>query len=265
MSMQPYGGDSQIQVGQTGMGAGDFVPPRIKVVQQMSNEATEKLAEPGDFYNTLFGINYGSSIKFAPIMPFMQRVFITREAQGRKAEADAKLMAAGLPPLPDGDGLMCRSLDMVQGIGDPGILCARCPLSQWEGRTGAPPCSETYNLAALTETGDVVFFGFSRSSAKVGKKMNSMLRLQQGPSGRVRPWQRFWTATTRLERGDKGAFYVPEIRATADEVPAELVLDAEYWAKEFTGVRIDLTEQEASQQQDTTATAEEEPVGERPF
>lgn len=262
--MQPYGGDSQIQVGQTGMGAGDFVPPRIKIVQQMSNEATEKLAEPGDFYNTLFGINYGSTIKFAPIMPFMQRVFITRDQPNRKGRADDLLMAAGLPALPDGEGLMCRSLDMVQGIGDPGILCARCPLSQWEGRTGSPPCSEVYNLAALTETGDVVFFGFSRSSAKVGRKVNSMLRLQQGPSGRVRPWNRLWTASTRLEKGDRGPYYVPEVRATTEETPSELIADAEYWAREFTGVRIDLTEQEASQQQDA-APVEEEPAGERPF
>jgi hypothetical protein len=259
MTMQPYQQGGVIEVGQTSLGPGDFVPPRVKVVQQLSQEVADKTAEAGDFYNTLTGESYGSTLKFVPLFPFMNRVFIIREGD-RKIAADKLLEAAGYEQLPEGDGLMCRSLDMIQGQGDPGILCAECPLAQWQGRTVAPPCSETYNLAALTERGDVIFLGFSRSSAKVGKKINSQLRLQMGaPSGRTHPWDRLWIATTRQERNDKGIYFMPDVRSTAEATPPELGQDAAYWATKFAGVRFDLTEQEAITQES------DEPTTPRPF
>jgi hypothetical protein len=255
--MQPYQ-QSAIQVGSTSMGANDFIPPRVKIVQQMSQEVADKKAQAGDFYNTLTGESYGPKLVFVPLLPFMQRVFITREGE-RKDKANAQLLAAGYDELPDGDGLMCRSIDTVHGQGSPGILCAECPLAQWDGRTGAPLCSETYNLAALTEKGEVIFFGFSRSSAKVGKKINSILRLQSGaPSGRAHAWDRLWVAETRLERNDKGPFYVADVvqAQPAEATPAELAADAAYWHTQFTGMTLDLTEQEASTRTEDDTTSE---------
>lgn len=244
MTMQRYEEpDSRISVGATGMGAGDFIPPRVKVVQQMSQEAQgdkdARKASAGEFFDTLRGISYGNKLRFIPLFPFMNRVFIVREKN--KAEANAKLEAAGLGPLPDGDGLMCRSLDMVHGQGDPGILCDECPMSKWEGRTGAPPCSETYNLAAMTEQGEVIFLSFSRSSAKVGKRVNSMMRLSTS-----RPWARIWEATTTLERNDQGTYYVPDVVQTADVTPTELLAEAANFARQFQGAPIDMAESEAA-------------------
>lgn len=257
MSIEPYQGGGAIEVGQTNMGAGDFVPPRVKIAQQMSQEVADKIATAGDFFNTLTRETYGSKITFVPILNFMQRVFITRLGE-RKDRADNLLLAAGEEALPEGDGLMCRSLDMVHGIGDPGILCAQCPLSQWEGRTVAPLCSETYNLAALTERGDVIFLGFSRSSAKVGKRVNSILRLQSGaPSGRNHPWDRLWEATTLQDKNDKGVFFVPDVRQTSDTTPPELAKDAAYWASQLRGIQLDVEVEEEP--------VEDVPAGEPPF
>jgi len=229
MTMQRYdAGDSRISVGQTHLSGQNLILPRVKIVQQMSQEFADKKADPGDFFNTLTGEDFGAALRFIPLFPFMQRVFIVRSE--RKAAVDDRLVAVGLPVLPEGDGLMCRSLDMYQGIGDPGVMCNDCPLSKWEGRTGAPPCSETYNVAALTERGALIILSFARSSAKAGRKMFSMLRFEPG-----RPWARVWEAKTRLEKNDKGNFYVPDIAVTQDMTPTEMIAEAINWAKEFEG------------------------------
>lgn len=245
MSLVPT--NNQIEVGATNLGAGDFIPPRVKVVQQMAKEAADKKAEAGDFYNTLTGQNYGPSLTVVPLFTFQNRVFITR-AGDRKKEADAKLVAAGLEPLPaDADGLMCRSVDTVVGNGDPGIRCADCPLAQWEGRTGAPLCSETYNLVAITEEGDVVFIGMSKSSAKVGKRINSVLRMTTRS-----PWASMWKFTTTQESNTKGIFYVPDFTAHVEQTPPELMGEAARFARMFAGAPIDVTEDAAQEEAPAT-------------
>lgn len=240
--MQPYS-DSRMVVGQTQLDATDFVPPRVKVVQQMSVEAADGRAKPGDFFNTLIGENYGASLTFIPLFPFKQRIFLMRENRRERVE-----QALG-QPLSDGDGLKCRSLDTYQGIGEPGVLCNECPLSKWNG--GTPPlCSETYNVAAMNEWGDVIFLGFQKSSAKVGKRLFSALRLR-----REQPFARLWHLETRQERNDKGIFFVPDFAITKDTTPPELIGAAREWATRFAGMTIDVTPAEVDAVDDEDAAS----------
>lgn len=230
MTMQPYQEQGAlINVGQTQLDAGDFVPPRVKVVQQMSDEAAQDKAKAGEFFNTLTGENLGKELRFIPILPFKQRILLVRSE--KRPAIEAKLGAA----LSDGDGLKCRSFDMLQGIGEPGIECGACPLAEWgEGNT-PPLCTETYNVAALTELGDLIFLGFSKSSAKVGKRLFSMTRLTAGA-----PWSKLYKATTHAEKNDKGNFFVPDITVEGP-TPSELLPAAVQWARELGGMVIDVT------------------------
>src|SRR3989304_9926149 len=93
--------DSRLALGQTAQDAGDLILPRVKVVQLMSAEATrdEDKASLGDFYNTLTGENYGPKLRFIPILPFKQRIFLVR--QERRAAIEATLGAS----LSEGAGL----------------------------------------------------------------------------------------------------------------------------------------------------------------
>lgn len=243
-------GDAGITLGQQQIDASDIVPPRIKVVQQMSQEAQggkAALAEPGDFFNTLTRENYGPSLTFIPIITFKQRVFLLRPE--RRERADSALASAGIAELSEGDGLKCRSFDMVQGLGEPGIECFDCPLSKWEGNS-PPICTETYNVAALTELGDVVILSFAKSGAKTGKRMFSMVRLTAGA-----PWAKLYKATTREEKNNLGTFYVPDVALVpGDTPPPELLKQAQFWAREFGSRRaIEVTPDEEELPEPTTA------------
>jgi hypothetical protein len=230
--------DTRLVLGQTQLRPEDWVPPRVKIAQQMSKEVADEKAKPGDFYNTLTGEDYGPSLRIQPILAFMQRVFLVREGPKRD-HADEVLVADGLMELTEGDGLKCRSFDMIQGQGEPGILCAACPLSHWtqsDKKKNVPPiCTETYNVAAANELGELVILSFSRSSAKVGKRFFSTIRMM----GAVKPWTRFFDLATHQERNDLGNFYVPDFKPNPERPTSDLIAQAVFWAEQLAGVRVD--------------------------
>jgi hypothetical protein len=230
VAMQPYS-DGSLTFGQTALDAGDFVPPRVKICQQMSQEVADKKAAAGEFFNTLTGENYGTELKFIPIQPFKQRIFLVREEKRAIIEA-----ATGISV--EGQGLACRSYDMVHGTGTPGGECAECPLAVWVERQ-PPYCTETYNVAALTELGELVFLGFQKSSAKVGKNLFSMLRLSMQA-----PWSRVYSVKSRQTKNALGNFYVPDVTREGDVPAPELLKVAASWARQLSGVVIDVADDE---------------------
>lgn len=226
--------------GQTELDPGDIKLPRIKLLQAQSGEVADSLGSVGDFYNTLTNENYGPTLGFLPILPFKQRIMLVREE--RKEEIDAALVAAELPPLADdAKGLVCRSFDMIRGNGDPGVLCGGdvaegippCPLAVWDGRK-PPFCSETYNVAAVTEDGSLIVLSFSKSSASVGKQLFSIIRM----GGRQ---AKMFELASRSERGARGNYQVPLVRVAGPAAP-ELIREANDWAAQLRGARtLDVT------------------------
>lgn len=245
--------DNRLSFGQTRLRPQDFVPPRVKVVQQMSKEAQggkTAVAVPGDLHNTLTGETYGTELNILPILPFMQRVLLVRKE--RRAAIEEVLG----DQLPEGDGLMCRSFDMEQGRGFPGIACETCPLSKWDEVTRKPPlCTETYNVAGMTELGELVILSFQKSSAKIGKRFFSMLRMRPGA-----PWTSIYTVKTREERNDSGVFFVPDVTVSKERPPSELIRQALTWAEQLQGVQIDVTPEGVDED-----AGEPIPAGESPF
>lgn len=245
-----------LSFGQSNLRGSDFIPPRVKIVQLMSAEKAAGLAEAGDFFNTLTSESYGSSVKFLPLQPFMNRVLLVREEKRDKIE---KALTEGKDKfkLSEGDGLKCRSLDMEQGNGEPGIACETCPLSKWGDGNTPPLCTEVYNVAALHELGDLIILQFQKSSAKTGKRLFSMLRFI-GPG--QAPWSRFYRADTHEETiKGKGTFAVPVVTKTPEVPPTELLKQAQAWAQQLMGLGpIDVTPPEDDE-------VEEEPTGNAPF
>lgn len=240
MTIQKYESNTGITFGQEHMDATDFIPPRVKVVQAMSQEAQDGRAVVGDFYNTLTGENYGKSLRFIPLTTFKNRILIVRPE--RREEINKALKTAGVKAQIEGDGLQCRSLDMIEGVGVPGMACAECPLSQWNGKL-PPLCSESYNVTAMNELGDLIILSFSKSAAKTGKKLISTMRMR-----REKPWTTVFEVTTRKESNDRGTFAVPEFRATGERTDETLLRVAQGWIAELSGRVIDLTEEEYAEE-----------------
>jgi hypothetical protein len=228
-------GNTGISFGSTQLDAEDFIPPRVKVVQAMSDERTLGVAE-GSFYNTLTSEDYGPLLNFIPIGTFKNRVLLVRPE--KRKDINSLLKKAGLPQVGEQvDGLACRSLDMEHGRGVPGTKCSACPLSEWMGEDqGTPPyCSETYNVTAINDAGDLIILGFSKSSAKVGKRLFSMMRLSSGA-----PWKNMYEATTTEQKGLAGRYMVPIIKKVGAP-PPELMKVAAEFAQQLAGVVIDVT------------------------
>lgn len=144
----------------------DYVPetediqlPYIRLAQGLTPEVTEGKARPGQWIlpdgtlsETITGVVIG-----------MRRVRAYREDQE----------------------LLCRSLDSVMGIGDPGGPCEQCPLSQWvqgkDGKNVPPKCTLSYQY--LMEYGDEESGGIgvvsmsTRSASRVAAQVNLHVRM----------------------------------------------------------------------------------------
>lgn len=219
----PVPSEAGLTLGQQQLDAGDLVLPRVKPVQQMSVEAQggkNARATPGDWWNTLTQENLGTELTVVPILTYKQRVMFLR--QNTRNEVNDALVAAGEQPV-EGDGLICRSFDMIHGVGSPGIECEVCPLSQWRGAQTPPLCSETYNVAGLSGTGELIILSFRKSSAKTGKQFFSMLRLTSQA-----PWTKQYKVTTREVTNDQGTFFVPQVVPDGPPVE-ELAREAARW------------------------------------
>ena len=166
----PHDDSNLMSFGQTRLDAGDIIMPRVKLLQAQSEEVNgdPPLGKVGEFFNTLTSVSYGSKLRFVPILPFKQRILLVRNE--RLAAINATLADGGLEALSsEAKGLTCRSYDMERGSGNPGIECEACPLSKWQGDE-PPHCSETYNVAATSEEGELIVLSFSNSSAKAGRR-----------------------------------------------------------------------------------------------
>ena len=249
MSLQPYNTDSAITFGQEHLESTDFVPPRVKVIQQMSAEATreEDPLKPGELYNTLTGVSFGTRLEFVPLFPFKNRVFILRDEKRAEMEAIIGLEFS------ENNGLKCRSLDMHVGVGEPGIRCDQCPLGQWrrgaKGENLPPPCSETYNVAAVTGAGELVILQFAKSSASMGRKMFSMLRMSTES-----PWSKVYEVVTQRTSNARGTFFVPTVRLIGPSSDDQKRMALE-WQRQLRGVGpIDVTPESMDDEEATAAS-----------
>lgn len=244
---------SLMSFGQTKLDPGDIIMPRVKILQAQSAEVSDASlgVAAGEFFNVLTSSSYGKTLRFVPILPFKQRLFLYRSE--RLPVVNGLLAAAGLTKFDKGenDGLKCRSYDMERGIGNPGIACGECPLAQWVDNE-PPVCTETYNVAASSEEGELIVLSFAKSSAKQGKQMFSMIRMRPGAQATI------FEATTTSEQGKKGTYFAPRIRPV-ERAPDELVREVRHWASQLAGVTLDVSPEAA------TDDSTDEPGGDNPF
>ena len=126
--------------------ATDMVMPKLKLSQAMSKVNSEDIVRQGNWYHSVSNRNFGKTVYFVPVDMRKSRSYFVQ-----------------------GQGVLCRSFDLLKGEGDPGMLCEGeeverydgtpasergCPLRLWErdpdkGINRPPACGITYNYPGL--------------------------------------------------------------------------------------------------------------------
>ena len=189
------------------VGTTDLIMPKLKICQAMSKVSREGIPQ-GNYYHSTLNEDLGKTIRIIPVDMRKNRSLFKQ-----------------------GTGILCRSFDMLQGEGNPGILCegtpeeratlpekARgCPLRLWTkdeetGRNIPPQCSINYNYPVLIldpedpEDGPTkrAIISFRGTGAAIAKAINTMVTEQD----------LYWNEaviklSTEEKSNAKGTFFVP--------------------------------------------------------
>lgn len=212
--------DDFSSLGNTQIGANDIQMPRLKLLQALSQAVSNDEAPAGVFFNSLTGENYGPAVSVVPVIGFKNRVYMEQ-----------------------GKGLLCRSLDMIHGIGDPGIACADCTLKDWPADRGAggPKCRESRNwvglltaaigdkpvkkgqeLPELTPLDEPAFIviQFMSMASMAARKLNGLYLNSKITNPNAQWFDYVFKLTSTQTKNDKGTFYVPDVRPAGKTTPA---------------------------------------------
>ena len=155
----------------------DIVMPKLKIAQGLSKAVQAQQVKLGHWYHTTRNEDLGTEVLFVPVDMRKSRSYFV-----------------------NGQGVLCRSFDMVQGEGTPGILCEGeedeyylpekergCPLRLWTkdeatGKSKKPPCGISYNFAGLvlldgTPEGRIsrALLTFRGTASKTAKDINTLV------------------------------------------------------------------------------------------
>jgi len=179
----------------------DMVMPRLALSQAMSKVNSNDIVRQGNFYHTMRNENLGPEVFIVPLdMQKSLSFFIT------------------------GEGVSCRSYDLIQGVGDPGIRCDDCSLKEWgreDGRNIPPKCQLAYNypvlvLRAVEEDGELVPDWDARPLTALwtarGTAVQAAKAINSNKTSMFEEWfESFYILSAKKQSNLKGTFYVPSV------------------------------------------------------
>lgn len=199
------------QLGTEGVEAADLTMPRVALCQDLTPQ--RKKQDPkfipgldvGMYFNTVSGKIYGEVIYFVPV-------------KFSKAQMYCK-------PLNEGGGIICQSMNGKTG-GKLSPSCETCEHNSWAD--GKPDCGKLMNFLGLVfenksctgEPIDAAVLTFKSTSLKVGKQLNSLIRIANVPSfGKV------YEVRSASETRNSNSFYGHKL-IPVGFVPQEIFLAA---------------------------------------
>lgn len=175
----------------------DVALPRVKLAQPISKVVVDDVVRSGHWYYSVDNTDLGPMLRFVPLKAFKHRTFFLD------------------------NGLACRSTDMVHGIGDPGIECAKCSLKDWPEQrgSGGPQCRENYNFPSVilpNEGDDEEFFRMGlitlTSTSTAAARTLLGMAFQRGAQRDPLAWaEHIYTLTAIKRQNARGIFYVASI------------------------------------------------------
>lgn len=143
--------------------AGDMIIPRIKVVQTLSPERKEKLAEEGDIINSLTKEKLNGKV-FIPVFKFNNNIDWKDRSEGGGMQCYARDGKVGEKS--DGTTMLCAS-------------CKRCEFDNTkQGRDAAPKCTKYINFFGFFAGERMpIILSFAKTNYNEGKKLYSLAKV----------------------------------------------------------------------------------------
>lgn len=155
--------DTNVPMGFEDEEAGDMIIPRVKVIQTLSPERKDKVADEGDIINSLTKQKLNGMV-FIPVFKFNNNI-------------DWKDRA-------DGGGIRCIARDGKIGeeIDGSRKLCAQCRRCEFDntkqGRDAAPKCTKYINFFGFFAGERMpIILSFAKTNFNEGKKLYSLAKV----------------------------------------------------------------------------------------
>lgn len=179
----------------------DMIIPRIKVVNALSPERKDKLADEGDIINSLTVEKLNGKV-FIPVFKFNSNI----EWKDRA----------------DGGGIHCHARDGKRGFESDGTskMCAQCRRNEFDnsktGREAIPKCTKYINFFGFIQGERMpIILSFSKTSYNEGRKLYSLARVSM-----QNMWNHGYTLDSKLMAKGGNEWYnivVASAGATSDE------------------------------------------------
>lgn len=172
----------------------DVIIPRVKVIQTLSPERKEKIAEEGDIINSLTKEKLNGK-KFIPVFKFNNNVWWKDRSDGGGIQCMARDGRVGQTS--DGTMIMCQQ-------------CRRCEFDNTkQGREAIPTCTKYINFFGFFEGERApIILSFSKTSYNEGKKLYSLAKVTM-----QNMWNYGYTLTEKLMAKGNNEWYVPVMTA----------------------------------------------------
>ena len=142
---------------------GDMIIPRVKIIQTLSPERKDKLAEEGEIINSLTLEKYNNK-KFIPVFKFNNNIW--------------------WKPRAEGGGIQCIARDGKSGQMSDGkqLICSVCRKNEFDnskqGADAIPKCTKYINYFGFFEGESIpVILSFSRTNYNEGKRLFSLAKV----------------------------------------------------------------------------------------
>lgn len=172
----------------------DIIIPRVKVIQTLSPERKEKVADEGDIINSLTKERLNGK-KFIPVFKFNNNVWWKDRS--------------------DGGGILCMAKDGRVGTTSDGsiLMCQQCRRCEFDntkqGREAVPTCTKYINFFGFFEGERApIILSFSKTCYNEGKKLYSLAKVTM-----QNMWNYGYTLTEKLMSKGNNEWYVPVMTA----------------------------------------------------
>lgn len=208
---------------------GDFIIPRVKVIQTLSPERKDKIAEEGAILNSLTKEKLNGK-SFVPVFKFSNNI----DWKSRN----------------DGGGMLCYSKDGKIGrvLATDEIkqcaICKRCEFDNTkQGSEAIPKCTKYINFFGFFEGERFpIILSFSKTSYNEGKKLFSLAKVTM-----QNMWHNKYVLNAKLEKKGNNEWYIPVVTIAGPASDEDRQFGAQLY-KSFRGAefKADLPEDENS-------------------
>lgn len=182
--------------------AGDVIIPRVKVIQTLSPERKDKIADEGDIINSLTKEKLNGKV-FIPVFKFNNHVWWKDRSEG--------------------GGINCMSRDGKVGSTSDGKItpCAMCKRHEFDntkqGKEAVPTCTKYINFFGFFAGERMpIILSFSKTSYNEGKKLYSLAKVTM-----QNMWNYGYTLNEKLMSKGNNEWYVPVMTAAGPTSDAD--------------------------------------------